>query len=146
MVKEEWRILGPSSLNWSQRPQLVPCHAKISLAWLHLEDVWQVQCDSVFPLIIHHSFHLRLTFIFVFVKMIPLRLLGRAIPKSPLRQTSLRTLSSVSKSSYPRPSWLQPFQRTTYSAFSTSIAKREPAGDCTGVVDPSGSCFKLTHP
>jgi len=56
-----------------------------------------------------------------------LRMLGRIAPRAPFRPLSSRCYSAVSKS-YLRPS-LQAFKKSSYPAFSTSIAKREPAGD-----------------
>merc|ERR1711964_24494 len=65
-----------------------------------------------------HSHHLSI--------MQSLRVLGRLVPKAPLRSLSSRSYSAISRS-YLRPS-MQSFKKPSYPAFSTSIAKREAAG------------------
>ena len=62
--------------------------------------------------------------------MLSTRLFSRALPRQSLKFTPLRTNSRISSSSPLRPSWQRPAFKTTYSAFSTSIARREPAGQC----------------
>ena len=59
--------------------------------------------------------------------MISLRMLGRVAPKAPFRPAVARCYSAVSRSY--RPSW-QTVTKTSYPAFSTSVARKEPAGDC----------------
>lgn len=61
--------------------------------------------------------------------MLSLRALTRAVPKTLFHRSSARCLSSVSRPALYRPVW-QPATRITYPAFSTSSARREPAGEC----------------
>ncbi|KAK5043637.1 hypothetical protein LTR84_011351 [Exophiala bonariae] len=60
--------------------------------------------------------------------MLSLRALSRALPKTLFNKSPVRCLSSVSRTAFYRPVW-QPATRTTYPAFSTSCARREPAGE-----------------
>ncbi|KIW68887.1 hypothetical protein PV04_04801 [Phialophora macrospora] len=59
--------------------------------------------------------------------MLSLRMLSRALPKALPRQPAVRSISSISKFAPLRPQW-QPALKLSYSAFSTSVARREPAG------------------
>ncbi|RMZ84208.1 hypothetical protein DV738_g470, partial [Chaetothyriales sp. CBS 135597] len=62
--------------------------------------------------------------------MLSLRMLGRAVPKYSLRASApcVRSMSALSRSSPFQPSAWQTINKTSYSAFSTSVARREPAG------------------
>ncbi|ETI24847.1 hypothetical protein G647_04217 [Cladophialophora carrionii CBS 160.54] len=59
--------------------------------------------------------------------MLSLRVLGRALPKALSRQPAVRSISSISKFAPRRPQW-QTASKWSYPAFSTSVARREPAG------------------
>ncbi|EXJ88829.1 hypothetical protein A1O3_01893 [Capronia epimyces CBS 606.96] len=60
--------------------------------------------------------------------MSPFRMLSRALPRLALRQPAVRSASSISRLAARRPLW-QPAVRSSYPAFSTSIGRREPAGE-----------------
>ncbi|KIY03277.1 uncharacterized protein Z520_01744 [Fonsecaea multimorphosa CBS 102226] len=59
--------------------------------------------------------------------MLSFRMLSRALPKSSLRQPAVRSLSSITRFAVRRPQW-QAAMKPSYPAFSTSIVRREPAG------------------
>ncbi|RMZ91374.1 hypothetical protein DV736_g1402, partial [Chaetothyriales sp. CBS 134916] len=73
--------------------------------------------------------------------MLPLRMLGRAVPKASLKSSvsCLRSVSALSRSSPFRPTG-QTLKKTSYPAFSTSAARREPAGPSDQVLSE-----KLKH-
>lgn len=58
-----------------------------------------------------------------------LRLVSRALPKAPIRQSVVRYSSSVSRFAVRRPVW-RTAAKASYPAFSTSAFRREAAGDC----------------
>ncbi|KAL2441957.1 hypothetical protein ABEF95_016945 [Exophiala dermatitidis] len=60
--------------------------------------------------------------------MTTLRMLTRALPKAALRQPTVRCASSLSRLSARRALW-QPATKSSYPAFSTSVFRREPAGE-----------------
>ncbi|EXJ94798.1 hypothetical protein A1O1_03196 [Capronia coronata CBS 617.96] len=60
--------------------------------------------------------------------MTALRMFNRALSKATLRQPTVRCASSVSRLAARRPLW-QPAMKSSYPAFSTSFARREPAGE-----------------
>ncbi|KAJ9603861.1 Mitochondrial acidic protein mam33 [Cladophialophora chaetospira] len=59
--------------------------------------------------------------------MLVLRMFSRALPKAVPRQPAIRSLSSLSNFAPRRPQ-LRSTLKSSYPAFSTSIARREPAG------------------
>ncbi|EXJ60323.1 hypothetical protein A1O7_04475 [Cladophialophora yegresii CBS 114405] len=59
--------------------------------------------------------------------MLSLRILGRALPKTLSRQPAVRSISSISKFAPRRAPW-QTASKLSYPAFSTSVSRREPAG------------------
>lgn len=61
--------------------------------------------------------------------MLSLRALTRAVPRTLFQRSTVRCLSSVSRTPFYRPVW-QPATKISYPAFSTSCSRREPAGEC----------------
>ncbi len=59
-----------------------------------------------------------------------LRLAERMVPRLPRRLASVRSISSLTRTSLLRPTW-QSIQQPRYPAFSTSSIRRDPAGECT---------------
>ena len=68
----------------------------------------------------------------LFLKMLSLRMLTWALPKAVPRLPAVRCLSSISKFAPPRPQWQQAM-KSSYPAFSTTVARREPAGQCKDI-------------
>jgi len=61
--------------------------------------------------------------------MLSLRALTRVAPRTLFQRSTVRCLSSVSRTPFYRPVW-QPATKISYPAFSTSCSRREPAGEC----------------
>jgi hypothetical protein len=101
-----------------------------------LETLWELEVSKNF--ILHHQHlncfpHENNPFAHSDpVKMLSLRCVARAVPRSVFRasaSTSLRPLSTISKPSFLQSSW-RPAQGRSFPAFSTSLPRREPAGEC----------------